>query len=318
VSGITGLGTGVATALGLAISGTGNICLTSGSSCGGSATWETNGTSLGAQGTGNFINGSGILVTGSASGGVAAITISPDTNVLETRVAFAQGGDISCIDATGSSTAYTCNIGVTSGVVLTQNMVVNFVPQTTSGANPTLAVNGLAALALDWDINGTLTPVTTGQLTGGIPYKITAYGSGPTAWVVTPQLFFANTGANTALSNLAAVSINTSLLAQTTVDLGSTSAPFRNLYLYGGGTFGTDSFELTGTSTANRTVTFPDNTGTVAELNFPQTFSAAQSFSALGTFSAAGAASSPGLTVTGAPYTGGSATTNFPQFYIKD
>jgi hypothetical protein len=263
---------------------------------GGSPTWETNGTSLGAQGTGNFINGSGILVTGSASGGVAAITISPDTSILETRVAFAQGGDISCIDATGSSTAYTCNIGVTSGVVLTQNMVINFVPQTTSGASPTLAVNGLAALALDWDINGTLTPVTTGQLTGGIPYKITAYGSGPTAWVVTPQLFFANTGANTALSNLAAVSINTSLLAQTAVDLGSTSAPFRNLYLYGGGTFGTDSFELTGTSTANRTVTLPDNTGTVAELNFAETFSAVQTF---GTNISIG-----GVTATGATGTG--------------
>ena len=274
----TGLTTGTQADC-VGITSMGAVVLSSGAcGTGGSPTWETNSTSLGAQGTGNFINGSGILVTGSSTGGVASITISPDTSILETRVAFAQGGDISCIDATGSSTAYTCNIGVTSGVVLTQNMVVNFVPQTTSGANPTLAVNGLAALALDWDINGTLTPVTTGQLTGGIPYKITAYGSGPTAWVVTPQLFFANTGANTALSNLAAVSINTSLLAQTTVDLGSTSAPFRNLYLYGGGTFGTDSFELTGTSTANRTVTFPDNTGTVAELNLPQTFSGLQTF----------------------------------------
>jgi hypothetical protein len=83
-------------------------------------------------------------------------------------------------------------------------------------------------------------------------------------------------GANTALSNLAAVSINISLLAQTTTDLGSTSNPFRNLYLYGGGTYGTDSFEITGTSTANRTVTFPDNTGTVAELNASQNWTASQ------------------------------------------
>jgi hypothetical protein len=36
------------------------------------------------------------------------------------------------------------------------------------------------------------------------------------------------------------------------------------------------------------------------------------------TFSVAGAASTPGLSVTGAPYTGGSATTNFPQFYVND
>ena len=88
----------------------------------------------------------------------------------------------------------------------------------------------------------------------------------------------AGTGANTALSNLASVSINTSLLAQTGVDLGSTTNPFRNLYLFGSGTYGTDSFELTGTSTANRTVTLPDNTGTVAELNLAQTWTANQTF----------------------------------------
>jgi hypothetical protein len=35
------------------------------------------------------------------------------------------------------------------------------------------------------------------------------------------------------------------------------------------------------------------------------------------TFSAAGVASTPGLSVTGAPYTGGNATTNFPQLYLN-
>lgn len=44
----------------------------------------------------------------------------------------------------------------------------------------------------------------------------------------------------------------------------------------------------------------------------------APTFPGLGTFSAAGGASTPGLTVTGAPYTGGNATTNFPQLYIND
>jgi hypothetical protein len=38
----------------------------------------------------------------------------------------------------------------------------------------------------------------------------------------------------------------------------------------------------------------------------------------LATFSGAGAASTPGLAVTGAPYHGGTATTNFPQLYIND
>lgn len=85
-------------------------------------------------------------------------------------------------------------------------------------------------------------------------------------------------GANTALSNLSGVSINTSLLAQTNVDLGSTSAPFRNLYLFGTGTFAADSIEFTGAPSSNRVVTFPDNTGTAAELNLAQTFSALQTF----------------------------------------
>ena len=40
-------------------------------------------------------------------------------------------------------------------------------------------------------------------------------------------------------------------------------------------------------------------------------------WSAANTFSYAGAASTPGLTVSGAPYTGGSATTNFPQLYVN-
>jgi hypothetical protein len=43
----------------------------------------------------------------------------------------------------------------------------------------------------------------------------------------------------------------------------------------------------------------------------------AQSFTAAQTFSAAGAASTPGLTISGAPFTGGSATTTFPQFYLN-
>ena len=65
-------------------------------------------------------------------------------------------------------------------------------------------------------------------------------------------------GANTALSNLASVSINTSLLAQTGVDLGGTTKPFRNIFFYGGGTFGTNYFEFTGTPTSTDVITVPD------------------------------------------------------------
>jgi hypothetical protein len=47
----------------------------------------------------------------------------------------------------------------------------------------------------------------------------------------------------------------------------------------------------------------------------PVTFGPSVSFAA--TFSANGAASAPGLTISGAPYSGGSTTTNFPQLYLN-
>lgn len=70
-------------------------------------------------------------------------------------------------------------------------------------------------------------------------------------------------GANTALSNLAAVSINTTLVPQATVALGAVATPFSNIFIYGATTFGTDSIELTGTPTANRVLTLPDATDTL-------------------------------------------------------
>lgn len=72
----------------------------------------------------------------------------------------------------------------------------------------------------------------------------------------------ASSGASAALDNLSGVSINTSLLAQTGVDLGSTAKPFRDLFLFGAGTYGTNYFRFTGTPTSTRTVTVPDVTGT--------------------------------------------------------
>jgi hypothetical protein len=79
----------------------------------------------------------------------------------------------------------------------------------------------------------------------------------------TQQLNSGTGGANPALSNLSAVSINTSLLAQTGVDLGSTAHPFRNLFLFGGGSYGTNYFELTGTPTGTRVLTLPNTTDTL-------------------------------------------------------
>ncbi len=73
-------------------------------------------------------------------------------------------------------------------------------------------------------------------------------------------------GANTSLSNLTGVAINTSLLpgAAGAISLGSTTLPFGTLYMSGAsGTPGSNNFTLTGNATGARTITFPDATGTV-------------------------------------------------------
>jgi hypothetical protein len=95
---------------------------------------------------------------------------------------------------------------------------------------------------------------------------LTSDGAGNYSWGAV------SSGANTALSNLASVSINTSLLAQASVDLGSTVKPFHDLYLYGAGTFGTHYLKLTGTPTSTRTLTIPDATDTLVGKATTDTF----------------------------------------------
>lgn len=71
-------------------------------------------------------------------------------------------------------------------------------------------------------------------------------------------------GATTALDNLSSVNINTSLLAQAAVDLGSPSAAVRNLFFYGSGTYSTTWFQITGTPTGARVWTLPNTSDTFA------------------------------------------------------
>jgi hypothetical protein len=87
------------------------------------------------------------------------------------------------------------------------------------------------------------------------------------SYVWTAPILSASAGANTALSNLASVSINTSLLPQVGVDLGSSANQFRNLYLYGSGVFGTNYFVDTGAPTGIRTQTKQDISDTYVYKN---------------------------------------------------
>ncbi len=65
------------------------------------------------------------------------------------------------------------------------------------------------------------------------------------------------------LANLGTTNINAALLAQTGIDLGSTAKPFRSLYLWGSGTYGSTSIQLTGTPTGARVLTLPNATDTL-------------------------------------------------------
>lgn len=65
--------------------------------------------------------------------------------------------------------------------------------------------------------------------------------------------------------------------ATNVTSLGTAALPYTNLFL---GTAATNNIKLTGTGTAARIATLPDNTGTLAELNLAQTFSALQGFTA--------------------------------------
>ncbi len=117
--------------------------------------------------------------------------------------------------------------------------------------------------------------VTSNALIGdGLGNAIAATGTGTNCLLVNGSSAACSAGgANTALSNLAAVSINLSLTPQVSLDLGSTTAQWRNVYFYGGGTFSSTYIKFDGTPTGARTWTFPDTSDTVAGISFPQTLS---------------------------------------------
>jgi len=92
-----------------------------------------------------------------------------------------------------------------------------------------------------------------------------------------------------------------------------TGATFKVLGSSTGGTI----FASAEAGATDHTVTFPSNTGTVAELNIAQTFTLAQSFGAGFANNKNGAASSSAGTWFGTPFTSGTGTTAFPLDYFS-
>jgi len=140
-------------------------------------------------------------------------------------------------------------------------------------------VTSVAALTLGTSGTDLSSSVATGTTTPVITLNVPTASATNRGALSSADWTTFNNKANTALSNLASVSINISLLAQTGVDLGSTLNPFKDLYLFGAGTYGTNYFKLTGTPTSTRIVTLPDLASyTLAQITNAQTFTGLQTF----------------------------------------
>lgn len=119
-----------------------------------------------------------------------------------------------------------------------------------------------------------------------------------------------SSGATTALDNLASVSISASLIPQSAKDLGAAATAWKDLYLYGSGTFGSHSLKLTGTPTGNRTVTLPDSDTKIAISSQQLTWSGP---TASRTYTLPDAAATLARTDTGQTFTGNNVFSGYIQ-----
>lgn len=154
---------------------------------------------------------------------------------------------------------------------------------------PTLNANGQVAVdnAVTSYNQGILKYYSTAEM-GAVAMPVANFDSPTDGYVVTYDAASgafklaasgAGAGANTALSNLASVAINTALLPGTAgaLDFGSTAKPWAAIWLAGtSGTPATNQFKITGASTGGlRTITLPDASGTVTVLGNTTTGSGA-------------------------------------------
>ena len=196
-------------------------------------------------------NASGTLAV-SASGNIA---LSATGNISFTgQLGIPNGG-------TGANTAAGArsNLGAAASGA---NSDITSLTGLTTALSVAQGGTGAATLAADGVLLGNNTsPISS--LVAGAPGLCLESTAGAPVWSSCPS----SGGANTSLSNLSSVAINTTLLPGSAAgaDLGSGTLPFGNLFVAGSSaTPGTNNFEFTGVSTGGtRTITIPDASGTM-------------------------------------------------------
>ncbi len=242
------------------------------------ATSTTSGGQFSVANTGLLSVRARVTVWSSGQAAVVATTGSTRQSLVSSGGGGGGSGTVTSVDAQFSgglvtssggpvtnSGTITFNVAGTSGGVPCFNSASTWTSSAALGANLPLIGGGAGACVGAGTRQGNTTKFVT--FAGSAPATSDCAQFDASGNLATAGGPCASSGANPALSNLSLVSINTSLLAQSGVDLGSTTKPFRSLFLYGTGTYGTNYFNFTGAPTSTRTVTIPDATGTMGVLS---------------------------------------------------
>lgn len=112
--------------------------------------------------------------------GMAPSAVNDSARALMASAAMFRDDINGSIETSGTSTAYTVTSNQTFGA-LAQGLMVAFIPHTTSGATPTLAVDGLTAKPIR---SAPATELPSGVLSEGTPYVVTYYTSNSGEWIL--------------------------------------------------------------------------------------------------------------------------------------